>query len=236
MIYIQRDNSIPIGRDAKDVIVFRNENYKKVTNFEKFYKTALKATNERIKDLHESSLGRVLQHSEKGIALISGCRGEYDDATNKERTKWLENDLKAMGLGYIKILGGYTETDRETGEKRDVIEASFIVPYNAKIKPEEWKRKLLLLCKNYDQDSVLIKMPDEDEINYVKRDGSIDFRVGEFSLNQEHIKTYFSSLLKGTHGGIKWAFKELKNEWLAYRTPANSQDARQMDRNKMIRL
>lgn len=255
MLSFNYEKSVPVGRDSKNIFVFGNETYKKINleQFSRFYKMALQSTNERLNSLHESSLGKVLQHSEKGVAIVSACRGEYDENTNKERTKWLENDLRALGFGYIKLIGGYVETDIETGEKRDVVEASFMIPYDSRITPENWRKKLLTLCKNYDQESILIKMPNEDDINYIRKDGSIDTKVGKFSMKKKYLVQYFSMLLKGSHRNRKWAFKtiekstdhgiedidkqtEVETEWIGVRTPANSTDARRMDKYRMIRL
>lgn len=182
-------------------------------------------------NIEESNLSRIKQHIDSGCMMISASRGNLTQSENKKRTDELANDLKKLKYGYIRVLGGYIETDENTGDKREVTEESFFVPKPKNVSDESFFDNSIKLCKKYNQDSVLISLPDYTEFGYYNKSGEFDFSPGsEFIANDKQIGMYFSQLVKGSHSNRKFAFQdiEIKNEWLKVRNPSSSYQAAYM--------
>ena len=92
---------------------------------------------------------------------------------DKALTEQLENDIKAAGLGYIPLVGGFKETN-DDGEMVDVNEFSFIVPRrNNQMSNKDFVKFAVSLAKKYNQNSVLIAgIPEisNGQIRYLKPD------------------------------------------------------------------
>ena len=71
---------------------------------------SLKETISNIK-LYEASLGRLMQHLEKGDCLlfISANRNENSEKENIKNFKGLQRYVKIANFGYNKIEGHYVE-------------------------------------------------------------------------------------------------------------------------------
>ena len=80
--------------------------------------------------LGEASFSRLLQNYEDiGFIVISAERGERTPQENTAETARLKAAINTAGYGYIPSMGGYIETDVETGDQVRVAgEQSFIVP------------------------------------------------------------------------------------------------------------
>lgn len=194
------------------------------------FKYVIESVSDKIKKIvsrqfNESNWSRVLQHINDGCMMISACRGENTEEENAKKTDELAKDIRAKGLGYIRILGGYIE-NKGTDEETEVTEESFFVPKNKDMEDEEFFNIAIDLCKKYNQDSVLISLPDYTDFGYYDKSGNFDFSPGEkFIANDKEIGQYFSALVGGNRGGKKFAFSELKVEWLAVRHPASHSQA-----------
>ena len=169
----------------------------------------------------ESNWGRITQHIDNGCMMISACRGERTEEENKKKTDELSNDLRDLGYGYIRILGGYIE-NKGTEDEKEVTEESFFVPKPKNTEDKKFFDDAIKLCKKYGQDSVLISLPDFVDFGYYDKNGDFDFSPGEkFIANDKQIGQYFSKLVKGSRAGKKFAFDDIKVEWLATRHPAS---------------
>jgi len=72
----------------------------------------LKIIKEEIENMSESSLGRIYQHlsSNSSFAMLSPNRGNLTAEENKIRYSELKQSVRAIGLGFIELNGGYKET------------------------------------------------------------------------------------------------------------------------------
>lgn len=179
----------------------------------------------------ESNWGRINQHIDSGCMMISACRSENSQDVNNRRTDELASDIKSLGYGYIRILGGYIE-NKGTENETEVTEESFFVPKPKNIEDSKFFDDAIDLCKKYNQDSVLISLPKFTEFGYYDKNGEFDFSPGEdFIANEKQIGKYFSQLVKGSRAGKKFSFDDIKVEWVASRHPASVSQAVLMSKN-----
>lgn len=197
-------------------------------NIGEFAKNYMESVSRQIS---ESNFGRLNQHIKNGCFLISACRGDKDEKTNKKNTETLANDLRQAGLGYIRVLGGYVET-RDNGEKEEVTEESFFVPLPKDYDVADFFDVAIDLCKKYNQDSVLINLPEYVEFGYYDKNGDFDFSPGDkLQFDEKHVGEYFSQLVKGSRRNQKWAFT---TEWLARRHPTSVPQSVYMSQRREI--
>ena len=201
------------------MIKLKNENivWKEDSKGRKF-KYVIESVSDKImqmvsKQMNESNWGRIIQHIDNGCMMISACRGDKTEEENAKRTDQLANDIREANLGYIRILGGYIE-NKGTDNEKEVTEESFFVPKNKNMSDEDFFDIAIKLCKKYNQDSVLISLPEYTDFGYY------DKNIGE----------YFSALVYGPRSKKKFAFSELKTEWLAVRHPSSSYQAAYMSK------
>lgn len=166
-------------------------------------------------EMNESDWSRLYYHKNNGCFMISAYRGENTEDINKQRTDELAKDIRNNKLGFIRILCGFIE-NKGTENETEVVEESFFVPKTKDYTDEEFFNLAIKLCKKYNQDSVLISLPNYIDFGYYDKQGKFDFSPGDKMIfNQEHIKEYFSELVYGRRGKIKFAF----SEWIAVRHP-----------------
>jgi hypothetical protein len=183
--------------------------------------------------INESNLSRLMTHINNACFMISACRGDKTEQENKKSTDELAKDLRNYDLGYVRVLGGYVENSG-TDDAVEVTEESFFVPMPKSYSPDDFFNVAIILCKKYNQDSVLISMPnvnaeEYEGFGYYDKNGNLDFSPGEkISFSDEAVKQYFSALVKGSKKGVKWSFT---TEWLAVRNPSSQYQAVLMDRN-----
>lgn len=210
--------------------IFKKDSRGRVFRYE------IESVSKKIKNMistsvKESNWGRITQHIDNGCMMISACRGENSEEENAKKTDALANDLKSMGYGYIRILGGYIE-NKGTEDEKEVTEESFFVPKPKNEDNQEFFDNAIALCKKYGQDSVLISLPDFVEFGYYDKNGDFDFSPGNtFIANDKQIGQYFSQLVKGSRAGKKFAFDDIKVEWLAVRHPNSHAQSILMSKN-----
>lgn len=179
-------------------------------------------------EITESNWSRLATHINNGCFMISACRGDKSEKENKVRTESLAKDLRFYKLEYVRVLGGYVE-EAPGGMKREVVEESFFVPQPKDYEDEKFFDIAIELCKKYEQDSVLISMPDYIEFGYYNKNGDFEFSPGnKLVFTDKSIGSYFSQLVKGTKRNTKWAFT---NEWLAIRHPSSVMQAAIMEQS-----
>lgn len=120
-----------------------------------------------------SSMSRIEQHAKNGMVGISAMRGgmpvdkTYEEFTPEEKAKYqedvkitkeLERDIRALGYGFIKTLGGFIETDENTGKYVNANEFSFLIPYdpNGRFNPVDFVIEFAHLADQYGQQSILV--------------------------------------------------------------------------------
>ena len=156
--------------------------------------------------LKESSLSRIWQFIEAdkySFGVMSAFRMENTSPENLQLHKELKIQIREMGYGYIELKGGFTEDGVFTSE------TSLFIP---KIN----KKQMLELGKQYNQFSVIHKdrtgfyeyAPTGKALSKFKHGSGKD----NLDFAKELLKSYFSSLKKGSHKGKKFLFKMEEKE------------------------
>ena len=145
-------------------------------------------------DLLETTFKRLEKHFiNNDCAFISASRSENTPEENNKATSDLAFDLQVLGYGFIKVIGHYIETNEKTGEKIPVKEKSFAVFNNNsedKYKAN-FKRDMLILCKKYDQECILMKLKNEPG-HYYYSNGRVDKNLNRIS--KENIEDFYTQL------------------------------------------
>jgi len=158
--------------------------------------------------LFEESLSRVWQHSQsgRGFILASAFRGEYDEVTNLARHEQLKGLLNQRKIGYF-VVDGVGIENKGTPQEREVVELSVFVPYTSKLTPDEFMELGRELRRKFDQDFVVVKRPDEDEVTEVWRNGEEKKRL--VALHPDKMAEYYSRLRSGPHHGRPYTYEEM---------------------------
>ena len=154
-----------------------------------------RAYNFRITD--NISLSRMLHHSNKGFAIISACKSDLSDEENFCRTQELEDDIRKSQLGYESVVGRYMGED----------EVSFLIPYNPTIDKTAFYKTILNLAAKYNQDSVLICLPEfnDGKPTYLTPQDEIDLVFEkDIHLFNEEVDEAGTILNKGKGRGFKF--------------------------------
>jgi hypothetical protein len=122
--------------------------------------------------IDETTIDRVLKkHGDNGMVNISANRSDMPQDINDENTKSLIRDLRQSGYSYLPTYGGY----RAENGVEDNYEPSFVVfNYDAKGNVrnfDDLKQFALAMCSKYDQDSVLVKAPQQSPV-WLDRNGN----------------------------------------------------------------
>lgn len=153
----------------------------------------------------DSNLARFYTHTQNGYFIISASRNNYTDEENIERTKKLEQNIRNAGLGFISTLGGYVED-----KNIPVEELSFLVPYRKEYGTQkEFLQLALDLCKKYEQESVLIQLPDfnNGKAVYVNGNADVDMVFEGWGIKKEN-EPYYTRLEKGSHSDKPFTFRD----------------------------
>lgn len=149
------------------------------------------------KQLHESSLSRIHQHSlESNMGMITAYRGQYSVQQNEKRNSDLMSDIRSAGFGYVPVTGYYIENPG-TPEEQKVIERSFLVISSAN---DGGRLKFFLekSGKKFDQDSVLYKDASNDDAVLIGTASgrwpglNVEVKVGKWKPNS--IGAYYTKM------------------------------------------
>ena len=142
-----------IGRGGK------NYKYKKVSQGMKTFQEFVLESSQ----LDEGGLSRLVgQAKKKGVAVLSGTRGDKSSKENKARNQQLVKDIRGKGLpGPTKAKGKW-----EGGSERSHIVTS------GKHGKRAFKDKIKGLGKKYDQDAVITQSPGKSAtLTRTRKDG-----------------------------------------------------------------
>lgn len=107
-----------------------------------------------------ANMSRLINHLENNdVAFITSFRHNLSKSENLKRNKELALDIHNMGLGYIRVKGGYLEEPESSEiEPKTVIEDSYAIIHKpiTNESQDEFFDEMLGLCGKYNQDSVLI--------------------------------------------------------------------------------
>lgn len=144
--------------------------------------------------IDEVTLDRVInKHGQNGLINISANRSDEPQEVNDKNTRELISDLQKSGYSYLPTYGGY----RGKNGIEDDYEPSFVV-FNYTENGEqrdfdELKQFGIELCKKYNQDSVLIKAPQESPI-YMNGDGiKVNRKESDKVWKNDPKQEYFTS-------------------------------------------
>lgn len=162
--------------------------------------------------LLETKLSRLRAHADKGFFMISAFRGNYSWEQNMRRHKNLQADLRSAGLGFIEVWGMWVEA-KGTPEERTVKELSLFVPYKITFSDEEFFEIATDLMVEYEQDAIVYRGPNDDEIRILDNDQGDVYTLGSFQPDK--IADIFSRIKKGPHKSRTFIFE-------GYTKPSNS--------------
>lgn len=159
--------------------------------------------------INESSLSRIWQHVEnenRSFAVISSARDRFSSSENLARHDVLKNMVRLEGYGYIETKGGYEEDVPGKDEVVIVEEPSLFIP-------EMKKSDAIYFGRCFNQDSVMYK--DSNMFGYIStKEGSsgqitMNFLKGggRENLDLTNVKSFFSSLVKGSDAGRRFVFR-----------------------------
>jgi hypothetical protein len=144
--------------------------------------------------IDEITIDRLLKkHGGNGMVNISANKTGLPQEINDENTKSLIRDLRQSGFSYLPTYGGY----RAENGVEDDYEPSFVVfNYDTKGNARDFddlKQFALAMCKKYDQDSVLVKAPEQVPV-WLDRDGNkANARESEKYWKNDPKQPYFTS-------------------------------------------
>ena len=121
--------------------------------------------------LDESGLSRIVSKAKKkGMAILSGSRGDKSSKENKARAKQLDKDIRGKVYpGATKVTGRWTENPGTKDEKK-VKERSHVVTSGKKSK-KKFKKDMKKLGKKYKQDAVLTQTKKTATVSATRKGG-----------------------------------------------------------------
>lgn len=157
-----------------------------------------------------NDLSRLITTFKNGAFVISASRDNYSQEENIKRTKNLKQDLINYKLGFRPSAGGFIEN---VGTENEVAveELSFIVPYNKnQMSEEKFLNIAIELCNKYDQESVLVALPNinSGKPYWVDKNGSnVQNFKKDFRLAQKN--DFYTRPLKHHTPGFTYEFEEI---------------------------
>lgn len=157
--------------------------------------------------LSEATINRIIdKHGKNGFIIVSANRSDEDRDTNKNNTLSLINDIKNSGYSYFPVYGGYKGTDGVVDEYEP---SFFVANYDRNGNVGDFDKLKSLAaewCGKYNQDSVLVKSPNDPPI-YIDRMGN---KVSANSSNNVSInnpnKEFFTALYKKPQGTNRFTY------------------------------
>lgn len=157
--------------------------------------------------LTEATLDRCLDyHGDHGFVILSANRTDSTPADNYIATGKMLADMKALGLSYFTVYGGYQEN---TGKFANY-ETSFFVPAKDRngtpIDMDTLVAEAMNLGAKYNQDSILVKRPGEYPCWVGTRPGdnfgSITNVFDEPTEKNDASQPFFTSLIKAKYANL----------------------------------
>lgn len=193
----------------------------------------------RVKDNNNKLYSVANRYMDNGMFIISAFRDETE-RTPEENLKMHEKlcqEIRDNDLGFVSTLGGFIE-NKGTPDEANVDEISLIVPYRKDVISEEDFVKLAVdLCREFNQDSVLVCVPwmFDGKPTYLTKSFDVDGQFKkEFSLtNEEDI--YYTKIKRRAKGNNPNSFtlremdsisrEEVEKRYIGNRVPKSFQQA-----------
>lgn len=141
------------------------------------------------------TINRIInKHGNNGLVTVSANRSDLSKEENDENAKKLIDDIKKSGYSYLPTYGGYRGTDGV----EDSYEPSFVIfNHTSDGKTGDFEKLrdfALYVCDKYNQNSVLIKAPNNPPI-WVDKDGNkVNKKEGNKVWKNDPTQEYFTSL------------------------------------------
>lgn len=131
--------------------------------------------------LSETSIGRILKHMEdRPFAVLTAYRYTKSEDENEANHRKLMGELKSLGIGYAKVMGGWK--DAETGIK--TFEPSIVAPNLA-------KKDAVRLMRKYEQEAIIYCEP-ERGVYLIFQDGK-EVTIGK-SITFQNLENGFTRI------------------------------------------
>ena len=146
-----------------------------------------------------ANMSWLINHLENNdVAFITSFRHNLSKSENLKRNKELALDIHNMGLGYIRVKGGYLEEPESSEiEPKTVIEDSYAIIHKpiTKESQDEFFDEMLGLCGKYDQDTVLISLLNREDIPKASYNSKGEIVYGPFNkLTFNRVEEFFTQL------------------------------------------
>ena len=179
----------------------------------------------RLRNINETNAKRMFdKHSEFGFIVVSPCRGidyyikdgiipseqestqrgrDMMNQQNQLRIRSMIKQIKSSGFSYTPVYGGFIE-DLGTDSERMVYERSFVIYCKDRNGKQMDFEKLydfgIKLCREYNQNSILVKYPDNGPENgklvTVNQREQVDIEFDNKATFNDVSKEYFTDLHK----------------------------------------
>ncbi len=145
---------------------------------------------EKNKLVEEAGAGfsRILDHINSGIPFImlTAYRSDLSSTENVKRNKELASKID---LPFIQVKGGYKEDISDTAKE----ERSFFVMGKGTEDDEKLVEIANIAMKEYDQDSVLVRLSDSDDIFLLYPDGKVEI-ISNGKVNLTDVEEFWSDI------------------------------------------
>jgi hypothetical protein len=187
-----RQNRILIGKEIKDMKIALQKKMSDPGYLDRSGEKFLYYNDEFY--LRQASLSSIERHTHNGFFCVSAFRNKQEAtrAINIANHKKLCAEVKALGLGYITLIGGYVENQGQP-DQIEVKELSILVPYrnvDHELTVEEFFEYAIYFRDKYNQDGVLFCGKDGIVAEY-KRSGE-QIVYGKFRVND--LARFFSDI------------------------------------------
>lgn len=156
------------------------------------------------------SMSRIYDHTKnRPFAALTAFRGEYSLAENRDRNKDLIQQVRDAGFGFAKVKGRYIE-NKGTDKENPVDEESIMVFAPKGTDMKAFEKFVTGLGSKFDQDSVLVKSPDNDSAELVitsPTGGDVGDRIDVGQWRPGNTGEFFSVF----HGGSRKTGKGMKS-------------------------
>lgn len=147
----------------------------------------------RVRPISESSISKVWEYTKRPFIVITAFRGSYTNKENLGRNVELLQQIKANGLGAIKLVGHWLE-NAGTENETDVKEISFLVPmldsYKGDI--ESFKALGIEFMHRFSQEGIIFS--DGGGVHLLLQNGD-DIVIGKsIKVNPTKIENGFSQI------------------------------------------
>lgn len=151
--------------------------------------------NESDEQLVESSLSRVLEHTQvRDFCIITAYRNAYSKKKNEARNRELLASIKDLKCGGIALTGVWQESpedidyeDAKPEDLTEVVENSYFIPKPDSMSSKEFVDKMFELGNKYNQDTILLVCKSEGYCGvYKTKSRTIDnpFPTGKIQVNK----------------------------------------------------